>query len=114
MPTINQRALALTLASLFPALAHNARADAVTDWNVKAGEIMSEAKLGTPPAVRAMAIVQTAVYQAVRHAEMDKASAEAAVSAANRAVLAKLLPGSQAAIESAAQAALAKIADGPA
>jgi hypothetical protein len=114
MPTINQRALALTLASLFPALGHNARADAVTDWNVKAGEIMSEAKLGTPPAVRAMAIVQTAVYQAVRHAEMDKASAEAAVAAANRAVLAKLIPAAQPAIDAAAQAALARIAEGPA
>jgi hypothetical protein len=114
MPTINQRALALTLASLFPALGHNARADAVTDWNVKAGEIMSEAKLGTPPAVRAMAIVQTAVYQAVRHAEMDKASADAAVAAANRAVLAKLIPASQPAIDAAAQAALARIAEGPA
>ena len=42
-----------------------ALADAVTDWNIKAGEIVVEAKLGPPPANRVMAIVQTAVYEAV-------------------------------------------------
>jgi hypothetical protein len=30
-----------------------ARADVITDWNVKAGEIVTEAKIGTPPANRA-------------------------------------------------------------
>src|SRR5688572_6768623 len=114
MPTINQRALALAFATLFTSVAQYARADAVTEWNLKAGEIMSEARLGTPPAVRNMALVQTAVYQAVREAKLQQASAEAAVAAANRAVLSKLMPGSQAAVEAAAQAALGKIADGPA
>src|SRR5688572_10242301 len=114
MPTINQRALALAFVTLYPAMAQYARADAVTEWNLKAGEIMSEAKLGTPPAVRNMALVQTAVYQAVRQANLQQGSAEAAVASANRAVLSKLMPGSQAAIDAAAQAALGKIADGPA
>jgi hypothetical protein len=114
MPTINQRAVALAIASLFITWMPAARADAVTEWNVKACDILSEAKLGTPPAVRAMALVQTAVYQAVKQADLQGASAEAAIAAANRAVLAKLVPSQQAAIEAAAQAALAKLADGPA
>jgi len=114
MPTINQRALALAFATLYPVIAPHARADAVTDWNVKAGEIMAEARLGTPPAVRNMALVQTAVYQAVRQANLQQGSADAAVASANRAVLSKLMPGSQAAIDAAAQAALDRIADGPA
>jgi hypothetical protein len=114
MPTINQRAVAFALASLFISWMPESRADAVTEWNLKAGDILGEAKLGTPPAVRAMALVQTAVYQAVRQADAQGASAEAAIAAANRAVLAKIVPAAQASIEAAAQAALAKIADGPA
>jgi len=114
MPTINQRALTFALAALLPAAAGQARADAVTEWNLKAGEMLSEAKMGTPPATRAMALVQTAVYQAVRQADLQGASAEAAVAAANRAVLAKVAPAVQASIEAATQAALARIADGPA
>ena len=42
------------------------------------------------------------------------ASVDAAVAAANRATLVRLIPTQQAAIETAYQAALAKIADGPA
>ena len=41
-----------------------AAADAITDWNLKANELIAEARLGTPPAVRIMAIVQTAAYDA--------------------------------------------------
>ena len=41
-----------------------ARADVVTEWNVRAGEIVVEAELGPPPANRVLAIVQTAVYEA--------------------------------------------------
>lgn len=114
MPTINQRAVAFALASLFINWLPEARADAVTEWNVKACDILSEAKLGTPPAVRAMALIQTAVYQAVKQAEMQGASAEAAIAAANREMLVKLIPSQRASIESAAQAVLAKLADGPA
>jgi hypothetical protein len=97
------------LAAALPA----ARADAVSDWNVKAGEILVEAKLGTPPAVRAMAIVQTAVLEAV-NATGPRASLDAAVAAANRAVLSQLLPAQLASIDAAYQAALDAVADGPA
>ena len=41
-----------------------ASADAVTEWNKRACDIIGEAKLGTPPANRALAITHTAVYEA--------------------------------------------------
>jgi hypothetical protein len=107
-------------------IAPEARADVVNDWNIKAGDIVLAARLGTLPANRALAIVQTAVYEAVnaitrRYLESGLklqaapgASVEAAVAAANRATLAKLAPSEVAAIDSAYRAALAMIADGPA
>jgi len=100
-------------ASLLAGVALNANADVITDWNVKAGEIVTESKLGTPPAIRAMAIVQTAVHDAV-NAVKPGVSIDAAVAAANRATLAKLMPAQQASIDSAYQAALVQITDGPA
>ncbi|HSV71859.1 MAG TPA: vanadium-dependent haloperoxidase [Methylibium sp.] len=100
------------LAAALAATTAQARADAVTDWNAKAGEIVVESKLGTPPAIRVMAIVQTAVHQAASAA--PPASLDAAVAAANRATLAKLLPAQQASIDTAYQAALRHVSDGPA
>jgi hypothetical protein len=106
--------------------ATSARADAVIDWNLKANALIVEAKLGTPPAMRGMAIVQTAVYEAANAVtqrypagalKIDAApgaSLDAAVAAANRVTLLKMLPTQQPAIDSAYQAALAKVADGPA
>jgi hypothetical protein len=103
-----------------------ARADAVCDWNIKVGEIVVTGKMGPPPASRAMAIAQTAVYEAVnaitkrypagplKLEAAPGASVDAAIAAANRTALAKLLPSQQAAIDTAYQAALAKIADGAA
>ena len=102
-----------------------ANADVITDWNAKAGELVVEAKLGTPPANRVLAIVQTAVYDGVntitgrypapRQPESAPGvSIDAAVAAANRVTLMKLIPSQQAAIEAAYQAALATVADGPA
>ena len=103
-----------------------AKADVVTDWNIKAGEIVVAAGLGAPPANRVCAIAQTAVYEAVNAItkrypasglKLDApagASVDAAVAAANRATLARLVPSQQAAIETAYQAALAKIPDGSA
>ena len=41
-----------------------ASADVVTDWNIKAGEIIVDARIAPPPANRVFAIVQTAVYEA--------------------------------------------------
>ncbi|HVG05888.1 MAG TPA: vanadium-dependent haloperoxidase [Burkholderiaceae bacterium] len=91
----------------------NANADVITDWNVKAGEIVTESKLGTPPAIRTMAIVQTAVYDAV-NSVASGASINAAVASANRVTMTKLMPSAQPSIDTAYQAALAQIADGPA
>jgi hypothetical protein len=96
------------------------RADVVTDWNTVAGELVAQAKVGTPPAVRVMAIVQTAVHEAVTAAQQQHAgegaaiAAEAAVAAANRASLARLLPQQEAAITSAYRAAIDKLGEGPA
>ncbi|MBA2549124.1 MAG: vanadium-dependent haloperoxidase [Burkholderiaceae bacterium] len=103
-----------------------ASADAVCDWNIKAGDLVVSARMGPPPANRAMAIANTAVYEAVnaitkrypagalKLEAAPGASVDAAIAAANRTALAKLLPSQQAAIDSAYQAALAKIADGAA
>ena len=102
-----------------------ASADAVTEWNVKAGELVVSVNPGPAPANRALAIVQTAVYEAVnaitkrypmgdlRLETTSGASVDAAIAAANRVTLAKLLPTQQAAIDRAYQDVLAKIADGP-
>jgi hypothetical protein len=101
-------------------------ADVVTDWNAKVGDIMVDAKLGAPPAARAISIVQTAVYEAanaitkrysatgMRLDAAQGASLDAAVAAANYATLIKLIPAQQPAIDAAYQVALAKIADGAA
>ena len=104
---------AFIAAALVTVPALEARADAVTDWNVRANEVVVEAKLGTPPAMRVMAIVQSAVLEAVDTAKAGT-SIDAAVAAANRAALSKLLPAQQASIERAYLAALAAIAETPA
>ena len=105
--------LGFTAAAALAAAALPARADAILDWNAKSAEFVAEAKLGTPPAIRAMAIVQTAAYQAARAASPG-AGADAAIAAANRATLARLMPAAQASIDAHYRAALAGIADGPA
>lgn len=98
-----------------------AKADAVTDWNTKANDILAAAKLPPHPSYRTMAIVQAAVYEAVNAITQRYprtgvtlraprgASVEAAVAAANHAVLSKLVPTQQASIDSAYQAALSVI-----
>jgi hypothetical protein len=113
----------LVAAALFGTPAFTAKADVVTDWNQKAGDIVVAAKLAPAAATRIIAIVQTAVYEATNAitrrypsgANKVQASAgasvEAAVAAANRAALSKLLPGQQAAIDSAYQSAIGAIAD---
>ena len=91
-----QMALLVVVAALL--VGRMANADAVTDWNVKAGEIVVAAKLGTPPANRVLAIVQTAVYEATNaitgrdpasgtsFEALPGASVEAAIAAADRVV----------------------------
>ncbi len=39
-------------------------ADVVTDWNIKLGDIVTDARLPTPPSARILAIVHTAMYEA--------------------------------------------------
>ena len=103
------------LAALLVSAAAPGHADVVTDWNAKANEIIIEARIATPPAVRLMAMVQTAVQDAVaetaRRSGDSAPSTEAAVAAANRTVLLRGLPGQQPAILSAYQAALAAVPD---
>jgi len=100
-----------------------AMADAVTDWNTKAGEIVSDAKLGPQPASRVLAIVHTAMYEAAnaitkRYPASERklqaapgASVDAAIAAAARTTLVTLLPSQSAAIDSAYEAAIGKAAD---
>jgi hypothetical protein len=110
---------------IFIALAPSvAWADTVTDWNIKAGEIVVEANIPPFVAVRTLAIVHTAVYEAanavtrrypggkLKLKAASGASVEAAIAAANRATLVKLLPPQQASIDRAYEAALAGIPGG--
>jgi hypothetical protein len=102
-----------------------ARADVVTDANAKAADIASKAP-GTPPAVRIMAFVQTSVFEAANAitgrypplmAKINAApgaSVDAAVAAATRTALAKLMPAQQAAIDADYEAALKLVPDGAA
>lgn len=103
------------LAALLVAAAAPGHADVVTDWNAKANEIIIEARMGTPPAVRLMAMVQTAVQDAVAGTAHRPGgvppSLAAAVAAANRTVLLRALPGQQAAIQGAYDAAVAGLRD---
>lgn len=96
---------AAVAASVFPA-----HADAITDWNVKSNQVISEAKLGTPPAVRVMAIVHTAAYEAAKGA-VPGTSMDAAIAAAHHATLSKLIPAQQPMIDAAYAAALDGIPD---
>lgn len=88
---------------------------------------MTASGLGTPPANRVMAITHTAAYEAanaitrrypgsreMRPDARAEASVEAAIAAAHRTALARLLPRQQVAIDEAYRTALAAIADGPA
>ncbi|HEY7740491.1 MAG TPA: vanadium-dependent haloperoxidase [Steroidobacteraceae bacterium] len=119
-------AAAALIAALILAGSSTARADAVTGWNARAGEVILAAGIGTPPANRIMAMVQTAVYEAANrvtgsHPENSLnletapgASVEAAIAAANCVVLKKMIPAQSALIDRQYEAALAAIPDGPA
>jgi hypothetical protein len=103
-----------------------ASADVVTDWNVIAADITVAGGLPPPPGNRTLALVQTTVYEAVnaitKRYPPDRiavnaapgASIDAAVAAANRAMLSRLVPSQQVAIDKAYGSAVAAIADGPA
>jgi hypothetical protein len=90
--------------------APGAHADVVTDANTRAADVVSRIP-STPIAVRMMAIVQVSVFEAVnavtgryppQRAKLipaPGASVEAAVAAATRTALSKLVPAQQAAID---------------
>ena len=105
--------------------AASASADSVSTANAKAAEIASRHP-STPIAVRTMAIVQVSVFEAVNAitarypkyrvamTPAPNASVDAAIAAAVRGALLKLMPAEKAAIEADYQAALKPIPDGPA
>ena len=116
--------LLLALATLTGALC--VQADVVTDANARAVDIASKLP-ATPPAVRVMAFVQVSVFEAVnaitgRYPPLQGkinaapgASVDAAVAAAARTALSKLMPAAhQAAIDADYEAALKLVPDGPA
>ncbi len=104
--------LAVSLMAALCSLSLPTSADVVTEWNAMAAEIVAAAKLGTPVTNRMMAIVQTAVHEAVETS--PDASREAAIAAANRAALTALVPAQNNAIETAYQKAIASIKAGTA
>lgn len=103
-----------------------AKADAVSDWNKRAGDIVVNANIGPLPAERALAIVQASVYEAVnaitqRYPVNDLnlpatagASIDAAIAAANRIALTELVPNQEMAIAQAYRDAIKVINDGSA
>ena len=106
------------IAALLLLSAPQARADAVTEWNMRACETVVAGQLPPPAANRAMAIVQTAVYDAVKAAVAQGstagASLDAAIAAVNHVALSKLVPTQQEALEAAYTAALSTVPDGDA
>ncbi len=115
----------ITVAASMTMAAAAVHADAVTDWNVKANDIIVAGRVGPPPANRALAIAHVAVFDAVnaitgRYAASGRvaleaapgASVDAAIAAAMRGTLGKLLAPQQAEIDAAYQAALATVPDG--
>ena len=127
MNTIHEcRWITAVIVAALPIACLTARADVITEWNIRAGQVVVDAKLGAPQANSILAIVQTAVYEAAnaisgRYGESmitirqaRGASVDAAVAAANRMVLAKLVPSRQRAIDSLYENALRLVEDGPA
>lgn len=117
MKTLDPLSLVLAppAGALLASLALAARADAITDWNQRSAQIIGEARIGTPPAVRVMALVQTAAYEAARDAARSASTSpqavDAAITAAHRAAFIQLLPAQRSAIDAAFQAALAAMPD---
>jgi hypothetical protein len=115
------RRLLLALLLALPPLA--ARADVVTDWNLKASEIVAARQPG-PPGSAMLALLQTAVFDAVNAITRQYpaaasstlkpapgASIDAAVAAVNRTLLLELAPSQSATIDAAYHAAIAGIVD---
>ena len=122
---LSQRTVAWigVLTAVILAMAPPAHADVITDANARAAEIASKHP-ATPISVRMMAIVQVSVFEGVnaitgrypasrvKIAAAPGASVDAAVAAATRTALLKLMPAQQAAIDADYQAALKLLPDG--
>jgi hypothetical protein len=103
----------------------SAHADAVTDWNQTAVNVVYAAGMTADLQSRTMAMMHIAVFEALnsiapRYApyrarlQVEPGSApDAAVASASHDVLLKLLPTQAKDIDAALQAALAKVPDGP-
>ena len=108
------------------AAASVAAADVVTEWDRTACDLVVAAQVGPAMANRVLAIVDTAVYEAVNAitgrymasevnlSPAPDASIPAAVAAANRATLVKLIPPQASEVDRAYRNALAVIPDGAA
>lgn len=101
-----------------------ANADIVTDWNLKARDIVVEGMLPTPHSNRALAIVHTAAFEALNAITHEfpgsldlgaspEASTDAAIASATRHALLYLLPAQQDTIDAVYTEALTHIPDGP-
>ena len=124
--SIKQHLITSLVVAIWSVAGATAYADVVCDWNATAGDIVVASKPPAAISYRTMAIVQSAVYEAVNAitrryppdgVALDAApgaAVDAAVAAANRAILAQLAPSQQAAIDSAARSALSAVPDGPA
>lgn len=122
MSSVYARGWFLALAVLFvPAVA---TPDAVTEWNQRAGACALEAKQYPFVATRTVAIVHTAMFDAMNSIEGRYApykfnvaappgsSSEAAGIAAAHAVLVKLFPDQKPALDAAYAASLGRVPDG--
>ena len=116
-----QRLVLVVMPSL---LAFGAQADVVTDWNQKASEL-TVSHQGGPWGQAPMVLIQAAVFESVNaitrrypqagYLKLEApagASIDAAVAAANRAVLTRMATTQTAAIEAAYQAALSTVPEG--
>ena len=122
----NYRRSIAAILFLLPMESAPLRADIIIDWNNRAGQLFFAEKLTPDIANLCQAINQTATYDAVNAItgrypngrihlpEARGASIEAAVGAANRVTLSRIIPSQQKAIDSLYQTALRSIADGPA
>jgi hypothetical protein len=117
-----RRALSSLLACvLWPLVATLAHADAVTDWNLTAIEVMKVASIAGNPWSRTLAMVHVAMADAINSVQgrytcyvstvpaVPDASAEAAATAAARHILIQLYPNQKAMVDEAYAAALKAI-----
>jgi hypothetical protein len=105
-------------------LPYAAKADAVSEWNVRACDLLGTTTLDTPTGNRVLAIMHTAIYEAVNaitkkypagDLKLNASggeSVDAAVAAASREVLVRLVPSKAIDVEVAFQKAMKAIPEG--